>query len=324
MRLVFLGTPDFAVASLRALLDSSYEVVAVFTQPDRPAGRGQRLQPPPVKQRALEAGIPVYQPERIRSEENRGTIEHFSPDFLVVVAYGQILPGWLLRIPRIGPVNVHGSLLPRYRGAAPIAWAILNGDTVTGVTTMLMDEGMDTGPMLLRREVPIGSNVTAGELTLELAAVGAELLIATLDGLADKTIRPVPQNSTEATLAPRFGKELGEVDWQQEAGAIHNRIRALNPWPAAFTSFGGQKLQLLRSVPVSGAPALEEIPAPGSYLGSTSSGMLVACGGGTRIDLLEVQMESRRKISGREFAAGSRLKPGDGFCALRRQAGDLR
>jgi methionyl-tRNA formyltransferase len=310
MRVVFMGTPEFAVASLRALLRSSYEVAAVFTQPDRPAGRGKHLHPSPVKRLALEAGIPVHQPEKIRLEVNRDDLERLAPDFVVVVAYGQILPGWLLRIARIAPVNVHGSLLPKYRGAAPIAWAILNGETVTGITTMLMDEGMDTGPMLLKRELPIDGTATTGELTIEMAAAGAELLIPTLDGLAAGSLKPVLQDPAQATVAPRIHKEMGRVDWNMDAHAIHNRIRALNPWPLAFTLFRGHKLQILRSVPSTPDSKSPERRG-GELLGLTARGMLVSCGGQTRIEVLEVQMESRKRIGARDFALGARLRAGD-------------
>jgi methionyl-tRNA formyltransferase len=322
MRVVFMGTPEFAVSSLRALLTSQYEVAAVFTQPDRPAGRGKQVQPPPVKQEAVRAGIPVFQPEKVRLEENRPLLERLAPDFLVVVAFGQILPGWLLRLPRIAPVNVHGSLLPKYRGAAPVAWAILNGDTVTGITTMLMDEGMDTGPMLLKREVPIPDEATSGELTLEMARVGAALLLPTLDGLVAGSLNPTPQDPAEASLAPRIRKEMGQIDWGHTAAALHNRVRALHPWPLAFTTFRGQKLQVLRTAPATGYAAATPA-ADGTFLGTTGRGMLVACGRGSRIELLEVQMESRKPVSGREFAAGARISPGERVCA-QASAGDQR
>lgn len=310
MRVVFLGTPNFAVPSLQALLDSPYEVCAVFTQPDRPAGRGHALHAPPVKELALRAGIEVHQPEKIRHEENRALIAPLSPDFLVVVAYGQILPGCLLGLPRIGPVNVHASLLPLYRGAAPVTWAILNGDTVTGITTMLMDEGMDTGPMLLRREVAISPTVTGGDLMSELATVGAELLIPTLDGLAAGTISATPQDDTGATLAPRIRKEMGEIDWRQNARAIHDRVRALHPWPFAFTTFQGQRMQVLRSLPAACDAGIADLE-PGTFVGLSGQGMLVACGGNGVIELLEVQLESRKRVLGRDLAVGARLRSGD-------------
>ncbi len=313
MRVVFLGTPDFAVPSLRALLAGPYQVCAVFTQPDRPAGRGHALHASPVKDVASSAGIDVHQPEKIRDEQVRARIESLAPDFLVVVAYGQILPGWLLRVPRYGSVNVHASLLPRYRGAAPIAWAILNGDTVTGVTTMLMDEGMDTGPMLLRREVAVESTVTTGELTAQLAATGAELLTATLDGLAAGRIGAIPQDNSLATLAPRIRKEMGAIDWRQDARAIHDRVRALNPWPLAFSTFRGQRMQILRTLPAAlGEAGISgRVHAPATFVGLTDQGMLVSCGAGSALELVEVQVESRKRVFGRQFAVGARLRPGE-------------
>ncbi len=308
MRVVFLGTPDFAVPSLRALLDSGiYEVCAVFTQPDKPSGRGQKLQASPVKRLAQKHALPVFQPEKIRSDENRSIFEKLQPDFLVVVAFGQILPGWLLRSAKVAPVNVHASLLPRYRGAAPVAWAILNGDTVTGVTTMLMDEHLDTGPMLLKQEVPVPDTVTAGELASKLSLAGAGLLIPTLEGLRQGTLQPAVQDDSMATLAPRISKEMAEVSWLRDAREIHNRVRAFNPWPLAFTSFRGRRVQILRTMPE--RESLDRGYLPGTYLGATHSGIRVICGGGTVLEILELKLEGRAGTSGREFAIGTRLQP---------------
>jgi methionyl-tRNA formyltransferase len=292
---------------LRALLDSPYEVCAVFTQPDRPAGRGQRPQPSPVKRCAESQRVPVFQPEKIRTEENRPVFEKCQPDFIVVVAFGQILPGWLLRLAKVAPVNVHASLLPRYRGAAPITWAILNGDVTTGVTTMLMEEHLDTGPILLKREVPIPETSTAGELASQLSVVGAELLIPTLEGLKAGTLQPVAQDDSLATWAPRIEKEMAEISWERSAREIHNQIRAFNPWPLAFASFGRRRVQILRSMPERGVAG--DLRTPGAYLGATQSGSRVSCGGGTVLEVLEVKLEGRNRISGREFANGARLQP---------------
>ncbi len=308
MRVIFLGTPEFAVPSLRALLDSSYEISAVFTQPDRPAGRGQKEQPPPVKTCALNAGIPVFQPEKIRDPENRPLLEDCRPDFIVVVAYGQILPAWILQIPRFGCVNVHGSLLPAYRGAAPVAWAILNGETVTGITTMLMDEHMDTGPMLLKKEVAIDSFMTAGELAARLADIGAELLLPTLEGLQNGTLHPVPQDGSQASLAPRITKEMALIRWDRPATAIHNQVRGLNPWPLAFAEFQGQRIQILRSSPPDGGIAQGQ--GTGVFLGPGDRGMRVTCGEGSVLEILEVQPAGKKRISGRDFANGARIHPG--------------
>ncbi len=308
MRVVFLGTPEFAIPSLRALLDNC-DVCAVFTQPDRPAGRGQRPRTSPVKRCAEERGIPVYQPEKIRAEENRAIFEKYAPDFIVVVAFGQILPGWLLRSPRIAPVNVHASLLPKYRGAAPVAWALLNGDTVSGVTTMIMDEHLDTGPMLLRREVPVPETMNAGELAARLSAVGAEILVPTLEGLRSGTLQPVPQDDSMATVAPGIKKEMAEINWLASAREIHNRIRAFNPWPLAFTAARGRRVQILRSLP--GSAVIGETTPPGTYLEASRDGINVSCGHGSVLEVLELKLEGKSVTSGREFASGARLRPGE-------------
>ncbi len=309
MRVIFLGTPEFAVPSLRALVDSHYEVCAVFTQPDRPAGRGQKPLPSPVKQLALRNDIPVFQPVKIRAEENRAIFERLDADFIVVVAFGQILPGWLLRSVKVAPVNVHASLLPKYRGAAPVVWAIRNGETVTGVTTMIMDEQLDTGPMLLKREVAISNAATAGELGCQLSSLGAEILIPTLEGLRLGTVQPKRQNEAEATWAPRIEKESAEILWDRSAGLIHNDIRAFNPWPLAYTSFRGKRIQVLKSLAEPGVHGNTE--APGTYLGPTADGMRIACGNSTVLQVLEVKLEGKGSTSGRGFANGFHLRPGE-------------
>jgi methionyl-tRNA formyltransferase len=308
MRVIFLGTPEFAVPSLQALIQSPHEVCAVFTQPDRPAGRGQKPQPPPVKSFAIGAGIAVFQPEKIRVLENRPVLESYQPDFIVVVAYGQILPAWLLELPRLGCVNVHGSLLPRYRGAAPIAWAIINGDTITGITTMLMDEHLDTGPMLLTQEVPIAGSMTSGQLTDKMAQVGAELLIPTLAGLQNGSVKPVAQDDALATLAPRITKDMARISWDRDARGIHNLIRGLNPWPLAFSECLGNRIQIIQSLPPDNAPAISG--QPGTYLGVTGKGLRVACGAGSVLEILELQPAGKKRVTGRDFANGARLTPG--------------
>jgi methionyl-tRNA formyltransferase len=305
MRVLFLGTPDFAVPSLRALISSIYEISAVFTQPDRPSGRGHHLQAPPIKEVARQAGIPIYQPARIRDEANRALVETFHPDFIVVVAYGQILPAWLLAIPRFGAINVHGSLLPRYRGAAPVVWSILNGDRTTGITTMLMDEQLDTGPILLQRELHVPQTATAGELATELANLGADLLISTLDGVAAGTIPPIAQDDSLATYAPRIKKEMAQIDWNRAAPELYNLVRAMNPWPFAHSWIQNRQVQIFRAAVDAGA---SHDSAPGTFLGVTGEGMKVACGAQTVLEVLELQMESRKRVVGRDFAAGARLK----------------
>ncbi len=309
MRAVLLGTPSFAVPALQMLLDHSYDVCGVFTQPDRPSGRGQKLQPSPVKILAQARGIQVFQPEKIRKEENRAIIEALQPDFVVSAAYGQIIPGWLLRSARIAPVNIHASLLPRYRGAAPIAWAILNGDAVTGVTIMRMEETLDTGPILLQQEVPIPLTITTGELSSELSTIGAKLLIQALDELRKSTITPLVQDESKVTWAPRVTKEMGQIIWEKRAPDIHNQIRAMNPWPVAYTAFRGERLHVWRSIPanrISNSSA-----APRTFLGLTQEGISVQCGEGTILELLEVQRPGKSRVSGRDFASGARLHVGE-------------
>jgi len=311
MRVVFLGTPMFAVPAFRMLLEHSYEICGVFTQPDRPAGRGERLQPGPIKVLAQERGIPVFQPVRIRNEENRPILENLRPDFVVVAAYGQILPGWLLKAARIAPVNIHGSLLPRYRGAAPVAWAIINGETKTGVTTMIIHEELDSGPILLQQEVPIPIDQTAGELASELSVIGAKLLIKTLEDLQKGTVDPIIQDTTQICWAPRITKEMGRISWQKRALDIHNQIRGMNPWPIANAEFRGAHLRIWRSAPASASDDFKSVP--GTFLGLAKNGIYVQCGEGTALEILEVQMPAKEKVTGREFANGARLHPGELF-----------
>jgi methionyl-tRNA formyltransferase len=309
MRVVFLGTPSFAVPTFRTLLENSYEICGVFTQPDRPSGRGHKLQPSPIKLIAQEHGIPVFQPERIRNEENRNVFESLQPEFIVVAAYGQILPGWLLKTARIAPVNVHASLLPRYRGAAPVAWAILNGDTMTGVTIMLMEEGLDAGPILMQSEIPIPINQTAAELAVEVSEAGAKLLIKALHALERGFINPIIQDESKVCWAPRITKDMASISWKKRALDIHNQIRGLNPWPIAYADFRGEHLRIWRSLPVG---QLEDNSIePGTYLGHIRDGIYVKCGERTVLEILEVQMPGKGKISGREFANGARLNPRD-------------
>jgi methionyl-tRNA formyltransferase len=309
MRVVFLGTPTFAVPSLRRLIDHSYEICGVFTQPDRPSGRGQKLQPSPVKVLAQAHEISVFQPDKIRNEENRSLVEELHPDFLVAAAYGQILPGWLLQTARVMAINVHASLLPQYRGAAPIPWAILNGDTVTGITTMVVQETLDTGAILLQEEVPISAIMTAGELSAVLSEVGATLLIQTLDGLQKNTIKPVDQDESRVSWAPRITKDMAAVSWNKCALDIHNQIRAMNPWPIANVVFRNERLHLWRSKP---GDWRDELPAtPGTFLGLSQDGLRVRCGEATALEILEVQRPGKNRMNGREFASGARLQPGD-------------
>jgi methionyl-tRNA formyltransferase len=310
MRIIFLGTPVFAIPALKALIESEHEVCAVFTQPDRRSGRGQEVHPPPVKVLALEHAIPVFQPQKIRAEENRPLIGDLNPDFLVVAAFGQILPAWLLQAAKVAPVNIHPSLLPKYRGAAPVTWAVLNGDAISGVTIMEMNEGLDTGPILLQKEFPVAEGMTGGELEKALSEIGATMLLETLEGICKGTIRPRAQDDAQASAAPRISKEMGLLDWSRVALALHNRIRALNPWPLCYSSYKGQRIQILRSRLGPSLP--DSARMPGSYLGTTGDdGILLQCGTGTVLEILQVQLPSKRPVSGREFAVGARPKPGD-------------
>jgi methionyl-tRNA formyltransferase len=307
MRAVFLGTPEFAVPALKKLLENSYEVCGVFTQPDRPSGRGQKMQPSPVKVIAQAHGVPVFQPHTIKQEENRAIFNNLQPDFIVVVAYGQILPGWLLDSARIAPINIHASLLPQYRGAAPIAWAIMKGETETGVTTMIMREKLDSGPVLMQQKVRITDTATAGELSKELSEIGADLLIRTLDALKMEALHPAEQEERLVTWAPRITKAIAHISWEMRARELHDLIRGLNPWPVAYVEFRGERLHIWRGLPCERSPQ----STTGTFLGLSDDGILVQCGDGTILNLLEVQMPGKTRITGRQFASGARLRIGD-------------
>jgi len=301
MKLAFCGTPQFAVPCLRALLDASYDVPLVVSQPDRPSGRGMQVTPTPVKQLALERGITVTQPEKIKNNaEFRAQLESIKPDAIIVVAYGRIIPKWMIDLPPLGNINVHASLLPKYRGAAPIQWAIAMGETVTGVTTMRIDAGLDTGDMLLKRELPIAADDTAVTLSPKLSELGAELLIETLRGLEKGTVKPVPQNHAEATLAPILKKEDGQMDFQRTAADLSNRLRGFQPWPGAFTTFRGKKLNVTSARPLPSGTALLD---PGS-LRADCNQLLVGCGQLSTLELLEVQPEGKKRMPAKDFING--------------------
>jgi len=310
LKLVFCGTPAFAVPSLRALLaDSYFQVAAVVTQPDRPRGRGKKTASSPVKDAALEAGVPVYQPEKIKSESSLDYFKRLAPDVVVIIAYGQIIPAALIAIPRLGWINLHGSLLPKYRGAAPINWAIINGERVTGLTTMQIDAGLDTGPLLLKYQTGIGPDETAPDLYGQLAEAGAPLIAETLKQLDQGEITATPQDNSQATLAPPLKKEDGRIDWFLPAPKIYNRIRGLQPWPGAFTTFRGATCRIwgkpLKPVSAGGMP--------GIILPTQEDGLLVICGGSTVLHVEQVQIEGRNRISDREFMNGARIAPGEHF-----------
>jgi methionyl-tRNA formyltransferase len=302
MNIVFLGTPDFAVPTLERLAASRHRVCAVFTQPDRPRGRGEKLAFPPVKEAALRLGIPVYQPERVRHPEAYKTLAALAPDAMVVVGYGQIIPQSIIDLPRHGIINVHASLLPRYRGAAPIQWAIANGETTTGVTTMQIDAGLDTGDILLAEETAIGPEETAPELSARLALMGADLLMKTLEGIESGVLQPRPQDHSLASVAPPLKKEDGLIDWNWPAQKIFNRCRGFLPWPGTYTLFRGQLLHVWKSRP---APE-RNLGEPGT-LHPVRKRLLAACGDGTALDLLELQIEGRKSLPAHDFLNGQRI-----------------
>lgn len=298
MRIVFFGTPAFAVPTLRALVQAGHEVVGVVAQPDRPSGRGQQLTAPPTVELARSLGIPVFQPTRLKSGEFPEQLAHLAPEVAVVVAYGRILPPGILTTPRRGCINVHASLLPRWRGAAPIQWAVLAGDAETGVATMQMAEGLDTGDVLLVERTPIGPEETAGELFERLAPLGASLLVRTLDELDG--IVPTVQSEAGVTYARMLEKEMGRLDWAEPAVVLHRRVRGLSPWPGTWFVHGGQPIKVLRARLAPGRAA------PGVLL----AGAVVGCGEGA-LELVQVQAPGKKPVSGQDFLNGARLGVGD-------------
>ena len=300
LRLVFCGTPDFAVPTLEALAAAGHEVALVLTQPDRPSGRGMQLLASPVKQWALAHGLAIEQPEKLRTNDAlRTRLEGIAPDAIVVVAYGRIIPPWMLTLPRLGNINLHGSLLPKYRGAAPIQWAVANGEPVTGVTTMLLEEGLDTGPTLEQLVIPIAPDATAAELFRELAVLGAPLVVSTLRGLAAVTLRPVAQDQAEATYAPILTREDGRIDFGRPAQETYNRWRGFQPWPGAWALLDGKKFTVTRMGPPSvtrGSRALGTL-----FL---ADGTLYAACGESALQLLEVQLEGKRATPAADFLRG--------------------
>lgn len=305
MRIVFMGTPEFAVPSLEALLRSDDQVVGVVSQPDRPKGRGHQLVAPPVKLVAKRAGIPVLQPLKIRTAEFLQALSAWQPDLIAVAAYGRILHTPILRLPPMGCVNVHGSLLPKYRGAAPVQWAVINGETKTGITTMLMDEGMDTGPMLLQEALEIMPDDTAGTLASRLAEVGGRLLVDTITQLKAGTLAPKEQDDEQATLAPLLKKEDGLLDWKMSATALADRVRGLSPWPGAYTFFGEERWNIWKAVPNVGAST----DKPGTIVAVSKQAIVVATGEGL-LDILEIQVANSKRMSVGQFVAGHRVTAG--------------
>jgi methionyl-tRNA formyltransferase len=308
-RVVFCGTPQFAVPSLKHLLEQQdFEITGVFTQPDRPRGRGQEISYSPVKEIALAEKIPVFQPVKVRAPEVEQQLRELEPEVIMIIAYGQIIPARLLGIPKHGWINLHASLLPKYRGAAPINWAIVNGETRTGLTTMLIDAGMDTGEVLLQEELAIGADETAPELAARLAEAGAPLMVKTSRGLAAGTLTGRAQNHAEATLAPPLKREDGRIEWTRSAAEIYNRMRGFVLWPGAHTEFRGQTCHLW------GKPVSKEKAeaAPGTILAGRGT-VLVVCDGGSLLELEHVKLEGRKEVTAAEFANGARLQAGERF-----------
>lgn len=308
MKLVFCGTPAFAVPTLKLALRAGYDVPLVVTQPDRPVGRNQTLTAPPIKTTAMEAGIPVVQPEKIKNNaEFRAQLEAIRPDAILVVAYGRIIPKWMLDLPRLGNLNLHASLLPKYRGAAPIQWAIANGEPATGATTMRLDEGLDTGDILLQREMTIAPDMTSVNLFPLLAEMGADLMMETLRELDAGDIAPRKQDHGKATLAPILTRDDGRMDFTRPAMTLYNRWRGFQPWPGAWTTLGGKKLTVHRLLPTElrGTRRME----PGAVLAEEGT-LFIACGNGTWLELVEVQMEGKRRMTAGEFLRGHAVESG--------------
>ena len=305
LNLIFCGTPPFAVPTLEKLVVAGHRVPLVVTQPDRPKGRGLALVASPVKQSALKLNLPVTQPDRIKNnEEFRAQLTALHPDAIIVVGYGRIIPQWMLDLPPLGNINLHASLLPKYRGAAPIQWAIASGETVTGVTTMRIDAGLDTGDILLQKELPIAPDDTAETLAPRLAAIGADLIVETLQGLQSGALQPRRQDDSQSSLAPILKKEDGLIDFSRTATEILNRLRGFQPWPGAYTKFRGKNLQILKARPAPGSLAPAE-------LHSESDRLRVGCGHNTALELLELQLEGKKRSPVQAFLQGYRPQPGE-------------
>ena len=306
MKLVFCGTPQFAVPTLEALIAASHNIPLVVTQPDRPQGRGLVMAAPPVKQTALKHSLPLIQPERIKNNTDfRQRLEEIAPDAIIVVGYGRIIPPWMLGLPSFGNINLHASLLPKYRGAAPIQWAIAEGEAVTGVTTMLLNEGLDTGDILLQKEEPITPDDTAVTLAPRLAVVGAALMLETLRGLQGETLTPIPQDHSRATLAPILKREDGLIDFSRPAEVILNRLRGFQPWPGVYTFYRGKKLAVLE------AKAADGSMVSAGTIKIENGRILVGCGQSTALELLSLQLEGKKRTSAAEFARGYRVQSGE-------------
>jgi methionyl-tRNA formyltransferase len=308
MNLIFCGTPQFAVPTLEKLVQEKFPIQLVITNPDEPRGRGHKVQPSPVKEAAVKHGLAVYQPAKVKTDKAREYLSQFHPHAMVIVAYGHIVPQWMIDLPPLGCINLHASLLPKYRGAAPINWAIIRGEKETGVTTMKIDAGMDTGDMLLERREPIRGDDTTETLGARLSVTGADLMIETLRKLERGEVTPRPQNHALATLAPRLKREDGLIDWSLTAEEIERRVRGLAPWPGAYTAFRGMRLHVWRAEAVAAAEGSSA--APGTLM-AEGKRLAVACGAGTQLLLHEVQLEGRKRISARDFVNGARVESGE-------------
>lgn len=308
MRVIFMGTPDFAVGTLEEIIKAGHEVVLVVTQPDKPKGRGNAMQFPPVKECAVAHNIPVFQPKKIREEENVAYLTEFQPDIIVVAAFGQILPKSILDMPKFGCINVHASLLPKYRGAAPIQWAVINGDEVTGVTIMRMDVGLDTGDMITKKEIVIAEDETGGSLFDKLAQMGAQLCVETMANIEAGNAEYIPQNHEEATHVSMISKELGFIDWSKSATEIEHLIRGLNPWPSAFTKLDGKTFKIWKAKVNSQNTEYK----PGTIVSVTKNGMEVQTGDGV-LSLLEVQLEGKKRMQIDAFLRGYSVNEGSCF-----------
>jgi len=303
-----MGTAAFAVPTLVHLFEEGYKISGVVTQPDKASGRGQSIQASPVKQKAFELHLPIYQPATLKNDNARALFQAMEPDMIVVVAYGKILPPWLLQLPRFGAINLHGSLLPKYRGAAPIHWAIANGETETGVCTMQVDEGLDTGPVYLCEKTSIAPDETVIRLSERLAAMGPPLMVRTIGEVIKGNLKAQPQIHSEATLAPILKKQHGYIDWRDAAANIHNRVRAFNPWPGTVTRFRSAVCKIIKTKVIEGS----NLADPGTLVAGKRA-LRVICGEGTLLEVLELQPENRKPVSGGDFANGARIQPGEKF-----------
>ena len=306
MKVIFMGTPDFAAASLAALIGSKHEILAVVTQPDKPKGRKGELTPPPVKAIAVEKGIKVYQPVKVRESEFVEIIRDYNPDVIVVIAFGQIIPESILEIPKYGCVNIHGSLLPKYRGAAPIQWAVLDGEKESGVTSMLMDKGIDTGDILLKKSIKLAEDETSGSLFDKLMALGAETLLETLEGLEKGSIIPEKQGDSPTDYAKMLTKEMGLIDFARTASELDCFVRGMNPWPSAYTTLDGKTLKIWRAKPVA------EKGKAGSVLRVGKDSFVVGCGENA-LEIYEVQLEGKKRMSAGDFLKGTHIEAGKEF-----------